>query len=59
MLHKIKYGLCILLVLAVAQSCATYYEKAKKTESALLANNYTKAKKSIESNRLPGRPTTW
>jgi hypothetical protein len=52
MLYKIKYGLYILLVIAIAQSCATYYDKSKNTESALLASNYTKAKKSIESNRF-------
>jgi len=50
MLQKIKYGLSALLVLALLQSCATYYDKSKQIESALLVNDYVKAKKSINSN---------
>lgn len=52
MLQKIKYGLSALLFMVVLQSCATYYDKSKQTESALLANDYAKAKKSIESNKF-------
>lgn len=52
MLHKIKYGLSALLFMVLLQSCATYYDKSKQTESALLAYDYTKAKKSIQTNKF-------
>jgi len=52
MLHKIKYGFSTLLFIVLLQSCATYYAKSKQTESALLANDYTKAKKSIQTNKF-------
>lgn len=52
MFHKIKYLINGLLLLVILQSCATYYDKAKNIESALLANDYKKAKKSIEHNKF-------
>lgn len=52
MLRQIKYGISALLFIVMIQSCATYYDKSKQTESALLANDYSKAKKSIESNKF-------
>ena len=52
MFHKIKYAFSGLLLLAMLQSCATYYDKAKGIESALIVNDYEKAKKSIEHNKF-------
>lgn len=52
MLQLIKYGFSALLIIVVLQSCATYYDKSKQTESALLASDYSKAKKSIQSNHF-------
>jgi len=34
------------------QACATYYDKSKKTEVALLAADYDKAKQTIEHNKF-------
>jgi len=52
MFHKLKYLSSALLFLALLQSCATYYDKAKKIESALLVHDYSKAKKSVKHNRF-------
>lgn len=52
MFHKFKYLISALLLLAMVQSCATYYDKTKKIESALLKHDYLKAKKSIEHNKF-------
>ena len=52
MFHKFKYLISALLFIAVLQSCATYYDKAKKIESALLEHDYKKAKKSIKHNKF-------
>jgi hypothetical protein len=49
MLRQIKYGFSALLFLVMLQSCATYYDKTKQIESALLSNNYVKAKKNVNS----------
>lgn len=52
MLNGLKYLSSAFLFMVVLQSCATYYDKAKKIESALLSHDYKKAKKSIEHNRF-------
>jgi len=52
MFQKLKYLSSALLFLALLQSCATYYDKAKKIESALLIHDYSKAKKSVKHNRF-------
>lgn len=52
MLQTVKYMIIALLFTVTLQSCATYYDKSRQTESALLANDYTKAKKSIQSNKF-------
>ena len=52
MFHKLKYLISTLLLVAMLQGCATYYDKAKKIESALLVHDYTKAKKSIKHNKF-------
>jgi hypothetical protein len=52
MLQYLKYRFSALLVIVMLQSCATYYDKSKHTESAILAGDYSKAKKSIKSNKF-------
>lgn len=52
MFHKFKYLISALLLVATLQSCATYYDKAQKIESALLVHDYDKAKKSITHNKF-------
>ena len=52
MFHKLKYLSSVLLLLAILQSCATYYDKSIKIESAIVAKDYVKAKKAIKQNRF-------
>jgi hypothetical protein len=42
----------MLLALAVIQSCATYYDKTKQIEEAIVHNDFDRAKKKIRSNKF-------
>ncbi len=52
MFRSLIYSIFILLSIAVLNSCATYYDKSRKFESALVSQDYLKARKSISNNKF-------